>query len=296
MKNRKVVLGFLTLVLIFAIIIVSSFFPFTLDANRIHTKEFITDQLIIIAITLSATISMMFIAQASNQSNPLSEVAKARVDFVNSMNGIKNHTDFYEWVKNKLQPQDRIDMSKNGMIKIGVDYSVYLLENKDILSLESEQEIDGRRYKALTKKQIQAILELKKRVANTKFVSANYYTSVNSIEVDKTLSEVASKENLKKILTVVFQLSWKIISTLIFSMILASLVRDIAQEGGSTAQAWMRFLSRMFSFISSSFLGYLTGCKINDLDAFYIRKRIEVHILFKEDLEKSQAKEVILNE
>ena len=42
-------------------------------------------------------------------------------------------------------------------------------------------------------------------------------------------------------------------------------------------------MSRMFSFASSSFLGYLLGCKLNDLDAFYIKKRIDVHIQFRED-------------
>ena len=71
--------------------------------------------------------------------------------------------------------------------------------------------------------------------------------------------------------------------TFIFSAILASLVRDLAQEGGSSAQAWMRFLSRMFAFITSSFLGFTLGCKMNDLDAFYILKRVEVHTLYLED-------------
>ena len=66
-------------------------------------------------------------------------------------------------------------------------------------------------------------------------------------------------------------------------MILASLVRDLTQEGGFTAQAFMRFLSRIFAYITSSFLGYLLGCKMNDLDAFYITKRVEAHTLFLED-------------
>ena len=80
-----------------------------------------------------------------------------------------------------------------------------------------------------------------------------------------------------------FQLFIKITFTLIFASIFASLVRDLTQDGGNTAQAWIRFFSRMFAFVSSSYLGYMLGCKLNDLDAFYIIKRVEAHTLFLED-------------
>lgn len=283
--NKKLLLGFLTMVVILAIIVVSSFWPFILDLSRVGTTEFITDQMIIMAITISVTIAMMFIAQASNAQNPNSELAKAKVEFMNSIKKIVNHTWFYQWIKRVLQPNDRKDIAEKGMLKLGVPFAVYELSDTEIRSLEKPQKFGDTFYKALTKKQIEGVLSLKKQVANIKFVSPNYYTSFKSCMIDKNLSEIASGENKKKVFTVIFQLTLKIVMSFIFAAILASLVRDIAQEGGSTAQSWMRFLSRAFAFITSSFLGYALGCKLNDLDAFYITKRVEAHTLYLEDKE-----------
>lgn len=285
LTNKKILLGGLTMVLVLAIIVVSSFWPFILDPTRIGTTEFITDQMIIMAITISATVSMMFISQASNAQNPKSELAKAKVAFEISIKRIIEHTAFYQWVKRVLQPQDRQDIAEKGMLKLGVDFKVWDLSDTEIRSLTVAQKFGDTFYKPLTEKQIQGVFDLKKRVKNIKFVSPNYYTSYKSWMADKNLSEIAASENQKKIMTIIFQLSLKIILTFIGAAILGSLVRDLAQEGGSTAQAGMRFLSRMFAFITSSFLGYMLGCKLNDLDAFYIQKRIEAHNLYLEDKE-----------
>lgn len=282
-ENKKLLLGALTLILVLAIIIVSSFWPFILDPSRIGTNEFITDQLIIVAITISSLVAMMWIAQVGNAQNPKSELAKAKVEFAASLAKIVVHTWLYQWIKKVLQPKDRLDIAEKGMLKLGVDFKVWDLSDTEIRSLTVAQKFGDTFYKALTEPQIKGIFALKKKVKDIKFVSPNYYTSYKSFMSDKNLSEIAATENTKKILTIVFQLTLKIVLTIIFSAILGSLVRDLAQDGGSTAQAWMRFLSRMFAFITSSFLGYMLGCKLNDLDAFYIMKRIEVHTLYLED-------------
>lgn len=301
--NKKLLLGFLTMVVILAIIVVSSFWPFILDLSRVGTTEFITDQMIIMAITISVTIAMMFIAQVSNAQNPNSELAKAKVEFMNSIKKIVNHTWFYQWIKRVLQVNDRKDIAEKGMMKLGVPFAVYELSDTEIRSLEKPQKFGDTFYKSLTKKQIEGVLSLKKHVSSIKFVSPNYYTSFKSLMIDKNLSEIARGENKKKIFTVIFQLTLKIVMSFIFAAILASLVRDLAQEDGSNAQTWMRFLSRTFAFITSSFLGFTLGCKLNDLDAFYITKRVEAHTLYLEDKDfkpideaKQEFIERVLNE
>ena len=282
-ENKKMMLGILTMVVILAIVVVSSFFPFILDPSKIGTTEFITDQMIIMSITISATISMMFIAQTGNAANPNSELAKAKVNFMKSIEQITNHSVFYQWIKRVLQVRDKRDIAEKEMAKLGISFNVYNLEENEIKALEKAQKYDGVFYKSLTKQQIKSVLRLKKDISRIKFVSPNYYVSVKSLMSDKNLSEIASTENKKKVFTVIFQLTLKILLSFIFSAILASLVRDLTQEGGMNAQSWMRFLSRIFAYISSSFLGYMIGCKMNDLDAFYISKRIEAHKLFLED-------------
>lgn len=282
-ENKKLMLGVLTMVVILAIVVVSSFFPFILDPSKIGTREFLTDQLIIAAITISATVSMMFIAQVGNAQNPNSELAKAKVEFIKSMARITNHTVFFQWIKRVLQVKDKQDIAEKEMARLGIDFAVYNLTNNEIKELTKPQKYGDKFFKSLTKEQIKSVLKLKKEVATIRFVSPSYYTSFKSMMSDKNLSQIASGENKKKIYTVLFQLSLKIILSFVFSAILASLVRDLTQDGGMSAQSWMRFLSRIFAYISSSFLGYMVGCKMNDLDAFYISKRIEAHTLFTED-------------
>lgn len=282
-ENRKITLGAMTLALIFAIVVVSSFWPFILDPTRISTDEFITDQLLNGAITISTTVAMMFISQAANAQNEKSEIARAKVEFRTSIARIKDRTPFYQWVRKVLQPGDREDMARKGMERLDVPWPVYSLCEAEIRALTVAQKYGETFYKPLTKRQIEGVLALKRQVNGTRFVSPNYYTSWKSWMAGKNLSQIAAKEGAKKASTVVFQLALKMTMTFIGSAILVSLVRDLTQEGGNTAQAWMRFLSRMFAFVTSAFLGYFTGCKLNDLDAFYIEKRVEVHTLYIED-------------
>ena len=282
-ENKKIVLGFMTLLLIVAIIVVSSFWPFVLDPSKLNTAEFITDQLIIMAITISATVSMLFISQASNAQNPKSEIAKAKVAFEGSMKRIPEHAPFYQWVKKVLQPQDREDVAEKEFAKAGIPKEAFRLTDDEIRSLSVAQKINGTYYAPLTKKQIAAAIRIRRRANALRFVAPNYYTSHKSWEAAKNLSEIASGESAKKTLTVAFDLGLKIFMGFIGAAILASLVRDMTQDGGSTAQSWMRFLSRMFAFLTSAFSGYLLGCKTNDLDAFYVMKRVEVHTLYLED-------------
>lgn len=282
-ENKKILLGLMTILLIFAVIVVSSFWPFILDPQRIFTTEFLTDELLITAIVLSTTISVLFVAQASNASNPQSELAKAKVAFAESMKNIVNHTWLYQWVKKVLQVADRKEIAEREMAKLLVPYEVFEFSESDINTLTKPQKIGDKFYGPYEKAKLKKIIQLKKSIAKIRFVAPNYYTSVKSIEADKTLSEIARNENVKKVLTIVVQLVTRILLTWIGASILGSLVRDMTQEGGSTAQAWMHFLSRAFAFGSSCFLGYFLGCKLNDLDAFYILKRVETHTMFRED-------------
>lgn len=281
--NKKITLGLLTMVMVFAIIVVSSFFPFILDPSRINKREFITDQLILDAIIISSIISMIFIAQASNAQNPNSELAKAKVAFALSIKRIENYTNFFQWIKKVLQPNDRKDVSEKEMLRLGIDYRVYLLSDEEIQSLTEPQKYNDTFFKKLTPQQIKEVINLKKRVKKIKFVSPNYYVSYQNFSSEKNLSEIASKENTKKMATVATQLFTRIISTFIFALIVGSLVLDLTQTDNQIVDSIMTFASRAFSFVSASFAGYMLGCKLNDLDAFYINKRVEVHRLFLED-------------
>lgn len=293
--NKKVFLGIATLLLIFAIVAVSSFIPFILDPSKFSDKayltKFITDECIIVAITIATTISTMFIAQASNSANPKSELAKSRSKFLESVEKITSITKFYQWIVRVLRVKDINEIIDREMLKIGVKRAVYELENSEIeLLTQDAQKINDIFFKKIDKNTAKRVLTLKKKVAHFKFVSPNYYTTIKSYDKNKTNSEIAVNENKKKTLTIVVQLTTRILLTLIVAFIFAMLVFDKNSDLGM-AQKWLDFLSRMFAFVSSAFMGYLLGSKLNDMEAYYINNKVDTQRMFMEDTEFKEIDE-----
>lgn len=283
LENKKILLGLLTVTLIFAIIIVSSFWPFIFDPSRIGTMSFLTDQMIIAAITIATTVTLLFMAKAGNAQNPKSKIAMAKVAFAQSLARIAKHTFLYKWIEEVMQPRDRMDVAKKGMLRLGVNFRIWDLTDTEICSLYETREIDGKKYKALTKAQIKGLMRLRKSVKHMHFVKPQYYTDCESYMNDKNLSQIASGENTKKVLLIVFDLFSRMLLTFMTASIFTSLVLDLTEQGGGNATAWLCFLSRMSAFVSSMLAGYMMGCKANDTDAFYINKRVEAHTMYLED-------------
>lgn len=283
LNNKKIMLGLMSFLSCLAIVIVSSFFPFIFEPENLFTKKFWTDEIVIIAITLISIISFVFISQASNAQNPKSQIAKANVSFNNSMETITNHSRFYQWIKKVLQKRDKQEIVERKLREFGiVDKTVYNLDNVELEKLINPCKINNHIYKPLTKEQISEIKALKKKIGKLKFVNPSYYTSTKAMESHKTFSELAVSESKKKVLTLLVDITAKVITTLLVAMVFASFVRDLTQEVDK-ASATYTFFVRVWTMITSAFVGFRTGSNINDIDAFYIMKRVEVHKLYNED-------------
>ena len=50
-------------------------------------------------------------------------------------------------------------------------------------------------------------------------------------------------------------------------------------------KVWGQLVARLLALVSSSFMGYIVGCQINDIDAEYIEMRIVVQNMFLQDKE-----------
>ena len=106
--NKKIVLGIFSILMCLALIVVCSFTNFIIDPKQWQTEEFLTDELIIVAIVIMSMVSVMFIGQASNAQNPDSRLAKSRVSFFDSLKKVidKNVNAFRQWIRKVLQPDD----------------------------------------------------------------------------------------------------------------------------------------------------------------------------------------------
>lgn len=282
-ENKKVLLGITSLIVCLGVIVVTSFWPFILDPS--HLKDsFLADEIIICSITIFSMISALFIGQASNAKNPESKIAKAIVKFKETILLIKDRNAFAQWIKKVLQPNDIQSIKIRKLRKLGIENNDYLdFSIPEIKALlDTPQKYNGKFYHSLTKEQVKGLIKIKESKENIAFVEPGYYLTYQALDSEKTVSERSGNETKKKASAISLDLVGKIVLTLCTALVFGSLVYD-AQSGISGPQMWLNFASRLWALLSSAFLGYTTGCKINDIDASYIWMRIDVHILYSQD-------------
>lgn len=304
LKNRKIVLGLTSLLILVAVIFLFSFVPYTISSSRLKEPSFITDLLLVCVITIFAMIGTLFVGQASNAQNPKSKIAKATVAFIAvRLETIKRgQSAFKQWIVNVLQVRDKETIKTRLMDEAGIsDKSVYKLTVQEIKSLTVPQKFNGEFYDALTKKQIKLLVKLKEKGLNIKFVSPEYYLSVQGIKDKRTVSERSMEEGNQKGRLVFASLVSKLFLTISFSIIFALFVKDVASGEYTDVEIATKLFSRLFAFFTSVFMGYLVGAQINDIDAEYIEMRTGVHTDFLEDKDfvakdvKEIAKEAFIN-
>lgn len=295
--NKKVLLGIFSILMCMGLIIVSSFVPFIIDPRKWQTKQFLTDELIICAIVIMSMVSVMFIGQASNAQNEQSRIAKSRVKFFDSLDKViaKGINAFRQWIRKVLQPEDIQTIKERRLRHLGID-DVLILELDDVQLYEltkaaqrypienadNERDRKGRYFKRITTEQYKELLKLRRNDINIRFVEPEYYLSVKNLTDTRTVSERAINEGRKKRFYLSSSVISKLLITLVSAMIFASLVRDLASTLDKAA-AWAKFISRMWAMISSSFMGYIVGTQMNDIDAEYIEMRIQVHTRYMQD-------------
>ena len=282
--NRKVVLGTLALLCAAAFIVLASFFPFIIDPDQWGSDEFISDELIIVAIVLFSVMSSVMIGQSNNAQNPKSEIAKSKVKFIDTNRKILDISRFCKWVKQILQPRDIKDVKERRMRSVGIDnYTLLDLEISEIKSLkDGPKKINEKYYPELSKRQIECLLELKEGRLRLRLVEPMYYLTVKAVDSDRTISERSGSESIKKAVLISWSAFSRVLITLMTTMIFAALIYDSTQEI-NMATAWIKFISRMFAMISSIFTGYLVGSQINDIDADYINMRVLVITQYLQD-------------
>lgn len=284
LMNRKILLGVSSLFICIVLIAVCSFVPFIIDPTQWQTVEFLTDELIIVAIVIFSMVAAMFIGQAGNAQDDRSNLSKSRSKFLVSVTRITNINAFNQWIKKVMQPNDIKTMKERIMRQVGIkDFKVLDLEDSEIKALlETPQKYGELYYKGLTQKQIDTILKIKHGKYEVELVEPEYYLSAKNLIDSRTITERSSKEGMKKGLYLTRSIVSRVVLTVLTAMIFASLMRDVTADG-DIGEATLKFISRLWAMISSSFMGYIVGCQINDIDSEYIDMRLTVHNMFLQD-------------
>lgn len=273
-KDKKIVLAFLSILVVFVIIIISSFMPLLIDPSKFLTLDFLTNALITIAITIFGTVACLIIGQQNNETNENSKISVSKATFNTKKELVNNFNYFSQWVKKVLQPRDLKEMQINAMKNVGItlykDYSYLDLTEEEIKSLLGKsQKINGHYYLSLTKEKVDLLLKIKSGKFDFHFVEPIYYLTLDNQDIDKTISQRSGNEGKKKTALLALNLGSKIIMTLLVSMVFASL---IPKDGASVnvANQFFTMFSRLFTLLTSAFMGYSVGCEMNDIESSFI--------------------------
>lgn len=296
--TRKVLLGAGALVSGVAMIILFTFVPYTWDPSRLLSSEFLTDSLIIAAITILGMVCWIFISQATNANNPASKVSQSMVAFRDTKERISDKHAFKQWIKLVQQPKDLADIKARIMMRVGVDdMSVLKLSESEIKSLLGKaQSYNGDFYQSLTKKQVKACLYVKSGI-RVNFPVPEDYLSAKSILDDRTPSERLANEGSKKRNFATLSIASKLVFTILTMGVFTVFVRDLSSDMDGLAAAG-KFSVRMMNLFTSSLMGYVVGGQLNDMDAEYVNLRVEVfeEYLSDRDFKPKSVKELAKEE
>lgn len=282
--SKKMLLGFTALLMGVAIIFVCSIVPLMIDPTKWNSTEFISDEIIIVALTIMGEVSVLMIGQSYNSAQDVSKISRATVEFNHSLeNHITSITAFAQWVKMRLEKEDQHERYVRLLHYHGVENMGYLdLDYSDLKQcLEKTIERDKVYYRQITKKQYKLICDIKQGKYVINFVDAYTYIKLSKIDLDKTVSEKMANQQKKKSLTLLNSVFTKTLLVICTGLIFGALVPT--GDHYETATALMKLFTRLFSFSSAGFCGFFVGQQINDIEAEYILEKVEVHKRYASD-------------
>ncbi len=287
--NKKMMLGISALMFGVAIIFVCSIVPLAIEPSKWNSASFISDEIIVIALTILGEVCLLMIGQSYNEAQAVSKIAKAIVDFNKSLEEYVGSkiVAFDQWIKSVLEPNDQKDRYKRLLRNAGIENMHYFdLTRKELKSLLKQPMTTGSGgdkiyYRQLTKKQYKLIVAILDGEFTINFVSPDTYRKLSKIDTDKNTSEKLANQQKKKTLTVVNSVFTKSLIVLACGLIFGALVPTGAEQ--TTGETFMKLFTRLFSFTSAGFVGFMLGGQINDIDAEYIRDKIDVHKRFASD-------------
>lgn len=276
--SKKMLLGLTSMLTGLAIIFVCSIVPFAIDPSKWNTARFISDEMILVAITILGEVCLIMIAQSYNQSTDVSNLAKAKVKFMQKLDDCigTNIVAFDQWVKLVLEKRDLDIKYQRLLSRVGIENFNYCNLSREQLKelLKHPEKIDNVYYRQLTKEQYHTIVGILNGKNTINFVDASTYRKLSKLDVDKTTSEKMANQQAKKSSVVASSIISKSMFVVCIGLVFGALVPTGAIEG--TGEVLMRLFNRLFCFASAGFVGFFVGCQINDIDAEYILEKVDV--------------------
>lgn len=292
-RSKKLVLGVLSFLLVLAVIVVSAFSELTMNPSNWKSSAFISKELIQVAIAVMSMVCFINIGKSGNDLDSRSNIARARKEFMESIDKIKSKgvNGFLQWVKHTKQKNDQQDENESLLHSVGITNLAYLdlsyNELEALLAQPYSKELpSGKTYfNQINKEQYETILKIKNGKNAIPFINPTEYLVLSKgsriVSDSRKLSQQAKKETM----TMVVDVGSRMVSVLMFGMIMGAFVVESLSEDADITRNLMDLFTRLSTALTSAFMGYMSGCKLNDITAEYINIKIAVHLQYLDDRE-----------
>ena len=308
LANRKAVLITISLLFLATLIAITSFANAGIDPNYWGSDKFITDTMFTISLVLIGIVcgqaegdnffrtneKGLFVSTYNNYNAKRSLIEKI-VDKFKDWNYNLYKREFYNKCLRYLADENGIRQAK---LIMQLDRSqIVKLNEPQMFVVDNEQ----RYFNSLTEAQINACLKVIDGKIKVKYISESYFLNAYSKNGNKSMYEEASKQQERKRKTFLVLTSYRVLLTLLVSMVLTAFVFE-QQDGVDKAQAFYTLLLRYFTLFSSVGWGiYVANDMIKEdcifldykamtLQQFYLDVEVNKTFIAKTDEEKAYEK------
>lgn len=308
LANKKAVLITISLLFLATLIAITSFANAGIDPNYWGSDKFITDTMLTISLVLIGIVcgqaegdnffrtneKGLFVSTYNNYNAKRNLIEKI-VDKFKDWNYNLYKKEFYNKCLRYLADENGIRQAK---LIMQLDRSqIVKLNEPQMFVVDNEQ----RYFNSLTEAQINACLKVIDGKIKVKYISESYFLNAYSKNGNKSMYEEASKQQERKRKTFLVLTSYRVLLTLLVSMVLTAFVFE-QQDGVDKAQAFYTLLLRYFTLFSSVGWGiYVANDMIKEdcifldykamtLQQFYLDVEVNKTFIAKTDEEKAYEK------
>lgn len=312
--NKKAILITISLLFLALLIAITSFANAGIDPNYWGSDKFIMDTMFTISLVLIGIVCGQaegdnffrnkdngLFKTTYNDYNTKRTLIERIVDKFRDWNYHLYKVEYYNKIIRYLADENGIRQAK---LIIQLDRSqIMQLNQPQCFIIDNEQHY----INSLTESQINACLKVLDGKIKVKFVNESYFLNAFSKNGSKSMYEEASKQQERKRKTFLILTSYRVVLTLLVSMVLTAFVFEQA-DGVDKAQAFYTLLLRYFTLFSSVGWGiYVANDLIKEdcifldyktvtLQQFYLDVEVNKTFEAKTEEEKAYEKLQILKE
>lgn len=308
LANRKAVLITISLLFLATLIAITSFANAGIDPNYWGSDKFITDTMFTISLVLIGIVCGQAEGDNFFRTNEKGLFVATYNNYNTKRNLIENIVDkFRDWNYDLYKREYynkcvRYLADENGIRQAKL---IMQLDRNQIMQLNEPQmfvvDNEQRYFNSLTENQINACLRVLDGKVKVKYINESYFLNAYSKNGNKSMYEEASNQQARKRKTFLILTSYRVILTLLVSMVLTAFVFE-QQDGVDKAQAFYTLLLRYFTLFSSVAWGiYVANDMIKEdcifldyktttLHQFYLDVEVNKTFIAKTEEEKAYLK------